>query len=420
MNFVINGGKKLSGEIAVSGAKNGAFPLIAAALLIGQDTTLHNIPDIRDIHNTIELLQALGADINYRNHTLTMRSSQLSSDELDREISKRMRASILFTAPLLARRGKVSFPHPGGCVIGERPIDLFLAGYQAMGASTQTTDSVHHMGIPHRPKSIHFTFPAISTTATYCLMMLATLADGTTKLSNAACEPEVTMLADFLNTAGAKISGAGTPWITIEGIEKYPPNTLEYTNIPDRVETGSFLFMAMATKSTITVSHTEPDHQEAVLDVLRRMGANCVIGKDSITVIPPEHIKPIDIKTHEYPGFATDLQSPFIVALTQADGSGLVQETIFEGRMFWLEDLQRMGAQVMILDTNRARIEGPAELKGRAVKSPDLRAGMAYIIAGLTAEGTTTIHDVEIIDRGYERIEERLQLLGAHIKRVTP
>ena len=414
--FVIQGGKKLEGEIAINGAKNGAFPLIAAAVLTGQDITLHNIPDITDIHNILEIVRGLGVSVDFKNHTVKLHAGQLKSGELNREISKRMRASILLTAPVLARLGQVQFPHPGGCVIGERPIDLFLYGYQRMGALEKGSDTLSlTLG---RPKATTFVFPTISTTTTMCLMMLATVAEGTTRLVNAALEPEVTMLAEFLNQSGAKITGAGTATIIIEGISRYPDKKMEFMNIPDRVETGSFLFLAAATKSHLKLTGTAPEHQDVVLDTLERMGVPVRATGNTIEIEPAKTLKPITIKTHEYPGFATDLQSPLIIALTQADGTSIVHETIFEGRLFWLEDLQRMGARAMILDTQRASIEGPSPLVGKELRSPDLRAGMAYIIAGLAAQGTTTIHDVEIIDRGYERIEERLQAVGADIKRV--
>ena len=328
-----------------------------------------------------------------------------------------LRASIELTAPVLARIGKVAFPHPGGCVIGERPIDLFLEGYQKMGAISSVIEETHELTI-ERPKAITFVFPNVSTTATMCLMMLASVAEGTTSLINSACEPEIVMLADFLNQAGAHISGAGTSTISIEGISTFPEKELSFTNIPDRVETGSFLFLAAATKSHLQLTHTNASHQSVVLDLLDRMGVKTTITGDVIEIFPAEKMKAVSVKTHEYPGFATDIQSPLIVALTQSKGKSVVHETVFEGRMFWLEDLKRMGAHVMILDTHRASIEGPSQLKGKEVRSPDLRAGMAYIIAGLVADDTTVIHDIEIIDRGYERIEERLSSLGADIQRV--
>ena len=417
MQFIINGGKQLNGNISISGAKNGAFPLIAGAILTGQRVTLNNIPDIRDVHNILELVRALGIQTDFENHTLKLYAGQLSSHELRRDISKRMRASIELTAPVLARLGIVAFPHPGGCVIGERPIDLFIEGYKKMGATSSVMEGMHTLKIK-RPKPISFVFPNISTTATMCLMMLASVADGISTFYNSACEPEIVMLADFLNASGAKIKGAGTHTISIEGIDSYPDRDITFTNIPDRVETGSFLFLAAATKSNITLTHTNPSHQTVILDLLDRMGITINFFGDTIEISPPKHFNAISVKTHEYPGFPTDLQSPLVIALTQATGKSIVHETIFDGRMFWLEDLKRMGAHVMILDTHRASIEGPSKLKGKELRSPDLRAGMAYIIAGLAAKGTTVIHDIEIIDRGYEAIEKRLKAMGADIQRV--
>lgn len=418
MKFIVEGGKPLSGSIAVGGAKNGAFPLIAASVMTGQNVTLTNIPDIADVRNMLELVALLGVEVSFQDHTVKLQARQLTSHELARDISKRLRASVELTAPVLARLEKVRFPHPGGCVIGERPIDLFLNGYQAMGASSTETEEWHELVFSEKPKATTYVFPNISTTATMCLMMLATLAQGKTTLINSALEPEITMLADFLNKSGAKITGAGTSVITIEGIEKYQEQEITFANIPDRVETGSFLFLAAATKSHITITNTDPNHQAVVLDVLKKMSVETKISSSTIEVFPAQELKAVSVKTHEYPGFPTDLQSPLVIALSQASGKSIVFETIFEGRMFWLEDLKRMNAHVMILDTHRASIEGPSNLEGKEVRSPDLRAGMAYIIAGLVAKGTTTIHDVEIIDRGYEAIEVRLQNLGASIERV--
>ena len=369
------------------------------------------------MHNILELVRALGIQTDFENHTLKLYAGQLSSHELRRDISKRMRASIELTAPVLARLGIVAFPHPGGCVIGERPIDLFIEGYKKMGATSSVMEGMHTLKIK-RPKPISFVFPNISTTATMCLMMLASVADGISTFYNSACEPEIVMLADFLNASGAKIKGAGTHTISIEGIDSYPDRDITFTNIPDRVETGSFLFLAAATKSNITLTHTNPSHQTVILDLLDRMGITINFFGDTIEISPPKHFNAISVKTHEYPGFPTDLQSPLVIALTQATGKSIVHETIFDGRMFWLEDLKRMGAHVMILDTHRASIEGPSKLKGKELRSPDLRAGMAYIIAGLAAKGTTVIHDIEIIDRGYEAIEKRLKAMGADIQRV--
>lgn len=416
MEFIIHGGKKLEGEIAVAGAKNGSFPLIAAALLTGQPTTIHNIPNIADIACMIELVQALGAEISYSDHTIRIHARQLTSSVIREDIAKRLRASILLAAPVLGRMGKVHFVHPGGDVIGERPIDLFLSFLDAMGATCTSREGTRDVAMG-RPNAIRFVFPVISTTATMSLMTLATIGKGTTEIINAALEPEIAMLAEFLNAAGARIEGAGTPWIKISGIETFPDREVEFTNIPDRVETASFLCMAAATKSNIKVVKCEPLHQDAILELLRRMGVKSTIGKDWIEMHACDVMSPVHVKTHEYPGFATDLQQPLAIALTQAHGKSMVEETIFEGRMFWLEGLKQMGAHVMILDNNRAAIEGPCKLKGKELKSPDLRAGMAYIIAGLVATGTTTIHEAQIIDRGYESIETRLGALGADIKR---
>ncbi len=416
MRFIINGGKKLEGEISAGGAKNGAFPLIAAALLTRQPTTLHNIPDISDIACMIELIENLGVEVEYKNHTLKIYAGQFIRSELDQVISKKLRASIVLVAPLLGATGKATFVHPGGDVIGERPIDLFVSGFKKMGATCTVTDSTYSVEL-NKPQAIRFMFPVISTTATMSLMTLATIAQGTTELLNAACEPEIVMLAEFLNAAGARITGAGTSTIRIDGIAQYPDREMEFTNIPDRVETGSLLLMGVAAQSNIVVTNTEPRHQDALLDTLERMGVPLTVTGDTIQVKPWESLRAVHIKTHEYPGFITDLQQPMVIAMTQAKGKSTVQETIFEGRMYWSEDLKRMGARVMILDTNRLSVEGPTVLEGKEVKGPDIRAGMAYVIAGLIAKGQSIIRDIETIDRGYENLENRLSALGADIRR---
>ncbi len=416
MRFVINGGKPLKGVIAINGMKNGGLPLIAAALTVGNTTTLENIPDISDIRRTIELCMQMGAQCSFHDNTLIINSSQLSGSTLDREIAKRMRASVIMTAPLLARTGAVEFPHPGGCVIGERPIDLSLEGYKAFGATVTEHESYYRIELK-RPQAAKYVFTVVSVTATESLMMLATRAHGITRLINTACEPEVAMLADFLNANGARITGAGTPFITIEGTPDFGGRVMTYRNIPDRIEAGSMILAAIATCGDVTVTNVEPSHLETLLTIVRRMGVHLDVSGNSIRVLPTENLFATSVKTHEYPGFPTDLQPPLAIAMTQASGRSLLHETVFEGRMQWTEDLKRMGANILVMDPFRIALEGPSKLHGREVESPDIRAGMAYVIAGLVAEGTTITDHVELIDRGYERIEERLRALGANITR---
>jgi len=413
--FVITGGKKLKGTIRVNGAKNDALVIFAASLLATQPVTVDNIPDIEDIKKLFKLMEKLGCKIERTGTSkYKIKTTQLNSHLIDSDIAKKIRASILLTAPLLGRFGRVRFPHPGGCVIGERPIDQFLDGYKSMGAKIRIRGNLYEI-TASRLKGAEFVFNNITVTGTESLIMAATLAKGRTMLKNCACEPEVKSLAGFLNSCGAKIVGAGTPYITIYGVDKLKGGV--HRVISDRVEAGSFVILAVATNSDITIKNCEPGHLDALLSSLRKAGANFSVGKNSIEV-RPSRLNSINIKTHEYPGFPTDLQAPFCVLLTQSKGSGLVHETIYEGRLTWTEDLKRMGADIHIYDPHRIEIKGPTKLRGREAESPDIRAGMAYLIAALCAKGKSTINNVYQIDRGYEKIEERLRKIGADIRRV--
>jgi len=417
--FIINGGRKLKGIIEVKGAKNDALVIFAASLLTSQPVIVSNVPEIEDVKRLLELMEKLGCKIKRFKHgkhvSWRIKADNLNSHLIYPEIAKKMRASILLTAPLLARLGRVRFPHPGGCVIGERPIDQFLEGYKSMGAKVYSRGKLYEVVAP-KLIGAEFIFNNITVTGTESLIMAAVLAKGRTVLKNCACEPEVKSLADFLNSCGAKINGAGTPYITIDGVKKLRGGT--HKTIPDRVEAGSFAILAAATKSHITIKNCEPEHLDSLLDSLRKVGISFRIRKNSIEVIPSLRLESISIKTHEYPGFPTDLQAPFCVLLTQSRGNGLVHETIYEGRLAWTEDLKRMGADIHTFDPHRIEIKGPTKLRGREVESPDIRAGMAYVIAALCAQGKSVINNIYQIDRGYEKIEERLRKIGADIRRI--
>jgi UDP-N-acetylglucosamine 1-carboxyvinyltransferase len=413
--FIINGGRKLKGTIEVKGAKNDALVIFAASLLTSQPVTVSNVPEIEDTKHLLELIKKLGCEVErlkYGEYRIS--SDNLRSYYMDPEIAKKIRASILLTAPLLSRFGKVKFPHPGGCVIGERPIDQFLNGYKNMGAKVYSKGNLYEITTPGL-KGAEFIFNNITVTGTESLIMAAVLAKGKTVLKNCACEPEVKSLADFLNSCGAKITGAGTSFVTINGVAKLQGGN--HRTIPDRVEAGSFAILAAATNGNIVIKNCEPEHLDSLLDSLKKVGVVFRVDKNSIEVIPSQ-LKSTNIKTHEYPGFPTDLQAPFCVLLTQSKGSGLVHETIYEGRLTWTEELKRMGADIHTYDPHRIEIKGPTKLRGREIESPDIRAGMAYLIAALCANGSSTINNVYQIDRGYEKIEERLKKIGADIKRV--
>lgn len=418
MKFVINGDKKLGGSIAVNGSKNAALKLLSGALLSRGPVRLNNIPDVADVRNMIELMRDLGSHVSYENHTCTIKPSQLVTSELNTEIAKRLRASIMLVPPVLLQKGEVSFPHPGGCVIGERPIDLFLDGYRSFGATVVHTQKTYTV-MGNNLHSARFVFPVISVQGTESLMMLASKVPGTSTLINAACEPDIVTLANFLNSCGAQIMGAGTPTIQIEGSANWPEKEAVFSNMPDRIEAGSFIILGIAASADLEITNVEPSHLEVPLAYLRAMGANLIVGTDTIRVMPNGSFSPAHIKTHEYPGFPTDLQSPMVVLMTQATGQSIIHETIFEGRLAWTEELKRMGANILNVDNFRVAVTGPTPLRGRTAESLDIRAGMAYLIAGLIAQGTSVVNGIEKIDRGYERIEERLKTLGADIQRVS-
>jgi UDP-N-acetylglucosamine 1-carboxyvinyltransferase len=412
--FEILGGKKLKGTIDIRGAKNAALKIFASSLLASGPMNISNIPEVEDIARISELLSNLGVSVKKISHgKYSISSAGLKTTDLNPEIAKKLRASIVLTGPLLARMGKVSFPHPGGCVIGKRPIDVFLDGYKAMGIKIVFKDGIYKM--TGKPKPIKFVFNSVSVTGTETLMMAAVFSKGTTFLKNCACEPEIVSLAEFLNSCGAKITGAGSPYITIEGVNKISGGN--HSVIPDRIEAGTMALLAAATGSDITINKCEPEHLDALWSIFKKAGIKFKTARSSVRIFPSKP-KTVSVKTHEYPGFPTDLQAPLCVMLTQAKGMGVVHETIYEGRLFWLDDLKRMGASVLMCDPQRVAISGSTPLRGRVIESPDLRAGMAYLIAALCAKGKSVLNNIYQIDRGYERIEERLKKLGAEIRRV--
>lgn len=414
--FVIRGGNRLHGTLTVNGSKNAALKAFAAALLTSQPVRLSNVPEVEDVARIIEMLRKLGVVVRrLRQGTYSVIARHIEHGNLDPDTAKRIRASIVLTGPLLARTGAVSFPYPGGCVIGKRPIDVFEAGYRAFGARLHERKGMFHVAAK-RLIGTTFFFGTVSVTGTETLMMTAVLAEGTTVLKNCACEPDVEELSKFLNACGAKISGAGSPTITIHGVRRLSGGS--YSVMPDRIEAGTFLILAAATGNRLTVDRCIPGHLDSVLDVLRKMGVRFRAQKNSLTVIPPKRLTAVSVKTREYPGFPTDLQAPVCVLQTQAEGRSLIHETIYEGRLYWTEELKRMGADVRLFDPHRLEIQGPTALRGRDIESPDIRAGMAFIIAALCTRGTSTINDAYQIDRGYERIEERLKAVGASIRRV--
>jgi UDP-N-acetylglucosamine 1-carboxyvinyltransferase len=416
----LNGARKIKGTIAVNGSKNDALPALASSLLFQSPLTLTNVPEIEDIERLSTLLIGLGFSITKDKKTLTLDASQLHGATLDRDIAKKMRASIILTGPLLARQGEVHFPHPGGCVIGERPIDLFLDGFTQMGAKVNNRAGMYHLttadGHLHGTE-IFFRQQAVTATETF--LLAGVLARGRTILKNCALEPEITSLGNCLVHHGAKISGLGTTTLVIDGGPLLTAKNPTYEIIPDRIEAGSFLILGALVARELIITDCEPEHLEAIIFCLQSAGAKIEIGKKQVIIraTPRQSYRALTIKTHEYPGFPTDLQALMSVFLTQARGESRLFETIFEGRLGHLETLARMGANVSIHNQHQATIVGPTPLVGRTVISPDLRAGLAYLLAGLIAKGQTVIHNVHYIDRGYERIDERLRALGLDVKR---
>ncbi len=422
--FIIEGlgGKRtLTGEIKVSGSKNDTLPAMAATLLYQNAVTLTNVPEISDIRSMKALLEKLGAKVEEGGRgRLRVTAGGKIGSVFDTDIAKHFRGSIILLGPVLARTGQAIFPHPGGCVIGERPIDLFLSGLEKLGATVQENGKTYLLRAPRGLRGGEIFFKHQSVTATETLMMAAVLAKGKTVLKNSAPEPEVIALGEFLIKTGAKIKGLGTSTIEITGragkllSAKNPSRAI----IPDRIEAGSFVILGALVGQNLKISHLDPKHLESLLNLLTEMGVKLKVSSNAVTVLDrAEALKPLALRTHEFPGFPTDLQAPMAVLLTQASGRSTIFETIFEGRLGYLETLKMMGAQATVYNPHQASIEGPTPLHREEVTSPDLRAGLAYILAGAVASGRTVVHNSHYVERGYEKIETKLQAVGLKIEK---
>lgn len=416
--LVINGGKILNGEVRISGAKNAALPIMAATLLVPEPVVLHNLPHLHDITTMLELLGSLGMDVIMKeNMSIEMSAATVSSHTAPYELVKTMRASILVLGPLLAHFGEARVSFPGGCAIGSRPVDLHLRGLEALGAEITIDNGYINACSRGRLKGAHFFMDTVTVGGTENLMMAAVLAEGRTVLENAAREPEIVDLANCLNAMGAKISGAGTGTLTIDGVERL--HSCEYTIMPDRIETGTYLVAAAATGGYVKCKDTSADLLEPVLAKLEEAGAELEIGKDWISLdMKQRRPKAVDIYTAPHPAFPTDMQSQFMALNTIADGRSKVVETIFENRLMQTNEMRRMGALIDV-DGNTALVDGIEQLQGAPVMASDLRASASLVIAGLVAKGQTVIDRIYHIDRGYECIEEKLQSLGADIRRIA-
>ncbi len=416
MKFIIHGQKKLSGTIAVSGAKNAVLPIIAATVLTDETCVIDNVPRISDVETMVQILKSVGGQATWTGqHQLTICNKDLALQPLDQKLVKRLRASILFLGPFLARFTTLTLPEPGGCIIGNRPIDTHLEGLARLGCTWEQQESslvVSHQGMVGTDVVLR----EASVTATENIIMAASRARGVTHIKNAACEPHVQDLIECLISMGVRIEGRGTPTITIYGVEHLSGTT--HRVIPDSIDAGTYIILGLATKSKITVANMRPDHLDVVLETLRTMGAEFDITKDSVSIKRTGVLKSCTIETRVYPGFPTDLQPLFGVLATQAQGTSLVYETLFESRLGYLQELEKMGASIAIPDAHRALITGPTPLYGREIFCKDLRAGASLVVAGLVASGETVIQNAEILDRGYEHIEATLRNIGADITRA--
>ena len=412
--IVVKGGNKLKGEVNISAAKNSVLPIIAASILCEEDIIIENAPMLEDVFVICSLLKNLNCNLKIENNNIKINTKNINLIDADSNLIRKMRASFLIMGPMLSRFGYCRLSLPGGCNIGSRPIDLHLKGFKALGADiTMGYGYVEAKAKKLRGTTIYLDFPSVG--ATENIIMAAALAEGRTIIENAAEEPEITDLAEFLNSMGAKVSGAGTGTVIIDGIEKLKGTS--YKPIYDRIEAGTFIIAAAITNSKITINGINSNHLTPVLEKLKECGIEFIENGEKIIVDGTQNKNPIDIKTMPYPGFPTDMQPQIMSLLSIVNGSSIVTETVFENRFMHIAELNRMGANIKI-DGRTAFVEGVRKLTGCDVKATDLRAGAAMILAGLVAEGYTSIGDIYHIDRGYVNIEEKFKTLGADIKRI--
>jgi UDP-N-acetylglucosamine 1-carboxyvinyltransferase len=415
--YVIGGGTPLAGTVRISGAKNAVLPMLAAAVLTEKTCIIHDTPEIHDVRVMSDILRSIGVSVEVQvedgHRDIIVRADRISEWAVPEALMREMRSSIFLMGPLLGRMGRVRVSYPGGCAIGPRPIDMHLNGLRALGAHiTEKSGYIHGETGGLRGREIHFDFPSVG--ATENVMMAAVLARGMTTIRNAAKEPEIVDLQNFLNAMGAKVRGAGTDIIRIDGVSEL--GGCEHTVIPDRIEAGTFMTAAVITRGDVTLENVIPEHVEAITSKLRETGAEICAWPDRIRVTCPERPKAIDFKTMPYPGFPTDMQPQMMSLMCVADGTSMLTETVFENRLKQADELRRMGANIKV-EGRTAVIKGVERLSGAPVKAADLRSGAALVLAGLNAEEETTVEDIEHIARGYEQLEEKLRGLGAKIRR---
>ena len=413
--YIIKGGLPLVGEVEIGGAKNAALAIIAAAIMTDETVIIENLPDVRDINVLLDAMQEIGANvIRVDRHTARINGGKIGAHSVDYEFIKKIRASYYLLGALLGKYKEASVPLPGGCNIGSRPIDQHIKGFEALGAEV-TIEGGFIKAKANHLRGAHIYLDMESVGATINIMMAASMADGNTVIENVAKEPHVVDVANFLNSMGANIKGAGTDVIRIKGVKSL--HRTEYSIIPDQIEAGTFMFAAAATCGDVLVKNIIPKHMEGASAKLMEMG--CIVEEydDAIRVIGRKPLKPTRVKTAPYPGFPTDMQPQIAAALALADGTSMVTESIFENRFKYVDELARMGANIKV-EGNRAVVMGVEKFTGARVSAPDLRAGAALVIAGLAADGITIIDDIHYVQRGYERFEEKMQGLGAKMERV--
>lgn len=414
-NFIIDGGLPLKGEIKVNGAKNAVLPLMAAALLAPGKSVLQNVPKLIDLKTMAHLLRIIGARVDYENEEMSIDATDCSYFEAPYELVSKMRASVYVLGPLLARFRKAVVAFPGGCAIGSRPVDLHLMAFEKLGAKIEISHGNINAECPDGLKGALIEFPFVSVGATANVLMAAVLAEGTTVIKNAALEPEISHLVDFLNLMGANIEGRDSNTLSIHGVKELKPATIRV--IADRIEAGTFILAAAICKSPVKITNCNPEHLKSLIIKMEQAGCHFKITENEIMVLPAEIIKPVDVVTEPYPGFPTDLQAQFMVYMSLADGVSHITETIYPDRFLHAAELNRLNANILVKNGSSV-ITGVHKLSGAEVMATDLRASAALVLAGLVAEGQTKISRIYHIDRGYDKIEEKLSFVGAQIKRV--
>ena len=409
--FIIQGGKKLEGEVKISGSKNAALPIIAATVLIQGKTTLYNVPNIQDVQTMFEIIKDIGGKVSKKNNKIIIDTSKIHTYEIPENLMRKMRSSVILAGAIIGRYNKAKFSYPGGCEIGSRPIDLHLKGFEKLGIKIKEEyGEIICSAEKIIGTQINLDFPSVG--ATENIILASCLAEGTTVLTNAAKEPEIEDLAKFLNKAGAKIKGVGTDRIEITGVKKL--TEISYNIMPDRIESGTYLVAGAITGGNVKITNANPKHIEPVLNKLEE--ANCIldIGKNYVEIKAPKRVKAVDIKTMPYPGFPTDMQSIFGALLSTAKGTSIITENIFESRYKYVQELNRMGAKIKV-EGRSAIIKGTKRIQGANVVALDLRGGASLVLEGLAAKGSTQIDNAHYILRGYENIEKKLKKLGARI-----